>query len=169
LGGYWRGALWLPTAYASLKGLSTYGYFEKAHVAARRILDHMVGTYLDYEPHTIWECYAPEAKKPSTTPDGKNSVRRDFCGWSALGPISVYIEYVLGFYRIDAFARVVEWVKSDAFKKEIGIRNLRFGDIVTDIVAMGNVCTVTANAPYTLKINGKVFSVKEGSQTIAIL
>ncbi len=167
-GGYWRGALWLPTAYAALKGLTAYGQYEKAHEAARRVLDHMLHTYLEYEPHTIWECYSPEAYKPSTTPNGKDIVRQDFCGWSALGPISIYIEYVLGFHTVNAFERLVEWEKPSAFKKEIGIKNLRFGNIVTDIVAKGDICSVKSNLPYVLKINGKAFSITAGMQTLSL-
>ena len=34
-GRYWRGGLWLPTAYAALKGLAEYGYLREAHDAAR--------------------------------------------------------------------------------------------------------------------------------------
>lgn len=56
-GRYWRGAIWLPTAYAALKGLVNYGYFDIAHDAAFKILNHMYMTYKEYFPHTIWECY----------------------------------------------------------------------------------------------------------------
>ena len=167
-GGYWRGALWLPTAYAALKGMASYGYYEQAHTAAKKVVDHMLKTYLDYEPHTIWECYSPTEPKPAKTHDGKNFVRRDFCGWSALGPISIYIEFVLGFHTADAFQRVLEWEKPKGFQKEIGIRNFRFGDIVTDVVAKGDFCTVISNKPYTLKINGHEFSVCEGEQTVCL-
>lgn len=165
-GRYWRGGLWLPTAYAALKGLSAYGYDRLAHNASRAILDHMVRTYREYEPHTIWECYAPEAATPSVTADGRERVRPDFCGWSALGPIAIYIEFVLGFRRVDAFRRVVEWAKPEGFAGEIGICNLRFGDVVTDIVAKGGICTVRANAPYTLRIDGRDLPIRAGEQTL---
>ena len=161
-GRYWRGSLWLPTAYAALKGLTAYGYHKEAHDAAARILHHMLRTYLDYEPHTIWECYSPTAPEPGTTPKDNAVVRPDFCGWSALGPISIFMEYVLGFHTVNAFTRTVEWEKPAELKKRIGIRNLRFGDVVTDIVAEGSVCHVTSNAPYVLRINGTDHSVKAG-------
>ncbi len=161
-GHYWRGALWLPTAYAALKGLSDYGFHREAHIAARRILDHMLATYKEFEPHTIWECYAPEAHAPATTTDGKETVRKDFCGWSALGPISVYLEFVLGFRRLNAFDKTLDWEKPEDFTGEIGVRNLQFGDIVTDIVAKGNICRVTSNQAYTLRINGKSYDIDPG-------
>jgi hypothetical protein len=95
-------------------------------------------------------------------------VRRDFCGWSALGPISMYIEEVIGFHTVNAFERVVEWQKPNEFKKALGIKNLRFADVVTDIIAEGNVCCVKSNRPYTLKINGKAFQIFAGEQTISL-
>ncbi len=168
VGMYWRGGLWLPTAYITLKGLKKYGHYEVAHNSARKILDHMLRTYLEYEPHTIWECYSPETPAPATKKDGKTIARPDFCGWSALGPISIYIEDVIGFHNVNAFERLVEWQKPDGFNKALGIKNLRFGDIVTDIVAEGDVCSVKSNSPYTLKINGKAFNITAGEQTIAL-
>ena len=167
-GRYWRGALWLPTAYAALKGLASYGFHKQAQHAAHKILRHMLNTYLNYEPHTIWECYSPTTCTPATTTKGSGVVRPDFCGWSALGPISIYIEFVLGFHTVNAFTRTVEWEKPTEFSGEIGIRNLRFGDVVTDIVASGNVCHVTANAPYLLKINGKTYRIPTGESSFSL-
>ena len=167
-GRYWRGSLWLPTAYAALKGLSDYGYHKETHEAGCKIFNHMLRTYHEYEPHTVWECYSPEECKPAVQVDGIEIVRKDFCGWSALGPISIYIEYVLGFHSINAFEKVIEWEKPDSFKGEIGVRNLRFGDIVTDVIADGNECRVRSNAPYTLKICGKAYEIKSGENIFEI-
>ena len=127
----------------------------------------MLATYESYEPHTIWECYAPNFARPATGATS-DKARPDFCGWSALGPISVYIENVLGFHTVNAFARTVEWEKPAEFKKAVGIRNLRFGEIVTDIVAEGNVCRVKSNAPYTLEINGRPHSIAAGENIIEL-
>lgn len=162
-GGYWRGSVWLPTAYAALKGLANYGFYEEAHKAAHKLLAHMYKTYTDFEPHTIWECYSPEECKPAFNERCSNEyVRQDFCGWSALGPIAIYIEFVLGFHNTDAFKRIVEWAKPDTFKGKIGIKNLSFGSIITDIEAFGEKCTVKSNEAYTLKINGKEYHISAG-------
>lgn len=161
-GKYWRGSVWLPTAYATLKGLANYGYFEQAHNLAKKLFLGMLKTYQDYEPHTIWECYAPEFFEPATQVDNEEIVRPDFCGWSALGPISIYVEYVLGFHTINAFEKVVEWAKPNDYKGKIGIKNLRFGGIVTDIIADEKICMVESNEGYTLKINGYNYTVNEG-------
>ena len=167
-GKYWRGALWLPTAYMTLKGLAKYGFFDKAHAAAAKMLEHMYRTYADYSPHTIWECYNPEKYEPSVDPREIKHVKPDFCGWSALGPISAYIEFVLGFYETDAFTKTVRWAKPNGKGGKTGIKNLRFGDIVTDIVAEGDSCFVSANMPYTLEINGKSYQIEAGENTIKI-
>lgn len=165
-GKYWRGSMWLPTAYATLKGLAAYGYFENAHKSALKIVEHMYKTYRDYEPHTVWECYNPERCEPATTTDDKRLVRKDFCGWSALGPISIFIEFVLGFHKIDAFEKTVKWAIPTDCKGSIGIKGLHFGNIVTDIIANGRSCYVTSNQEYTLEINGEEFAISVGDNIL---
>ncbi len=167
-GKYWRGSLWLPTAYVALKGLINYGYFDIAHDAAIKILHHMYMTYKEYSPNTIWECYNPEEHMPGRQVDDEEIVRKDFCGWSALGPISIYIEFVLGFYYVNAFDKVVKWAKPSDTQGSIGIKNFRFGNVVTDIVANGNVCRITSNEEYTLEINEKKYAIKSGENEIVI-
>jgi len=158
-GSYWRGSLWLPTAYAALKGMAAYGYICEARAAAERILEHMYKTWLEYEPHTVWECYSPTEPRPATQPDGKTTVRGNFCGWSALGPILIYIEFVLGFYSVDAFTNTVKWARPAG---RAGIKNLRFGQVVTDIISEGETCRVTSNKAYTLVIDGADYAVTAG-------
>lgn len=169
LGAYWRGAVWAPTAYATLIGMKNYGFLNEAHSASCKLLEHIYKTYVEFEPHTLWECYSPEEYKPSENEcaNGKY-VRPDFCGWSALFPISIYIEFVLGFHTIDAFQNLVEWAKPDTLKGKIGIKNLRFGKILTDIEAVGNNFKVVSNDAYTLKINGKPYSVVAGENQFTI-
>lgn len=168
-GEYWRGGVWLPTSYATMKGLINYGMFAEAREAADKTIEYMYKTYTDFEPHTIWEAYSPTEYKPATTEHRKGIlVRKDFCGWSALGPISMLIEFVIGFHSINAFEKVVEWEKPEDIKGNIGIKNLRFGDIVTDIEAMGNKCTVRSNGEYTLKICGREYSVAAGVTEISL-
>lgn len=58
---------------------------------------------------------------------------------------------------------LVEWHKGG--DGEQGLRNLRFGDIITDIVANGNNLKIESNKSYSLVINGKKYKVKKGSQT----
>jgi glycogen debranching enzyme len=167
-GQYWRGGVWLPTAYAALIGLRRYGFFAEARVLTERLLSHMQETLVRYEPHTIWECYSPTAYSPAFIETGeKKTARPDFCGWSALGPISAYIEFSLGFHTVDAFENKVYWEKPKTDQK-IGIENLRFAETVTDIVAEGNRVFVRANKPYTLVISGKEYAVGAGESTLEI-
>ena len=167
-GEYWRGGVWLPTAYATLRGLSKYGFHKEARAAAEKLLSHMYLTYKNYEPHTIWECYSPTEYAPALVANRSEISRPDFCGWSALGPISLFIEYVIGFHSVNAFERMVEWEKPRDVSGRVGIKNLRFGDTVTDIVAEGNVCLVSSTEPYTLRINGNDFDIKRGDNVISL-
>ena len=152
----------------TLRGLENYGYHKEAHKLGHKLFLHMLKTYREYEPHTIWECYCPTAPKAGKQTDGKSDVRRNFCGWSALGPITVYLESVLGFHTIDAFRRVVEWAKPHDLDGKIGVENLRFGNVITNVTAEENVCTVTSNENYTLIVNGIAYEVKAGANTFLI-
>lgn len=158
-GNYWRGSVWLPLAYMGIKSLEKYNYYDLATDNAYAIISHMDKTYRTYSPHTIWECYNPVLPKPAINEHG-TIARADFCGWSALGPISLLIENVLGFYKIDAQQNEVYWHKSRTDKH--GIRKLTFGNVVTDIIAIGNTITVTANRPYVLFVNNQKVVVKKG-------
>ena len=79
-GRYWRGSLWVPTAYAAIKGIERYGMYSLARELSGKILTHMYETFRQYEPHTIWECYHPERPEPARSCDEENRiVRPDFC------------------------------------------------------------------------------------------
>lgn len=166
-GEYWRGGVWLPTAYATLKGLANYGLYSEARELSTTLLEHMYRTYVEVEPHTIWEAYSPEKYEPATIEHRTGEpVRKDFCGWSALGPISIYIEFILGFHSINAFEKIVEWKIPENCKGKIGIKNLRFGNVVTDIEAEGNQCVVFSNECYTLKINNRIYEIHPGENEL---
>jgi hypothetical protein len=158
-GGYWRGSVWLPTAYMGIKSIEKYGFCELANKQSLEILNHMNETYKHYTPHTIWECYNPTEALPATTGHG-TIVRKDFCGWSALGPISLFIENVIGIYSADAQKKVLKWNLHHKF--EHGIRNFRFGKILTDLVYKDGKLYVSSNMPYRIDINGIYFDVKQG-------
>lgn len=167
-GKYWRGALWLPTAYAALKGLVNYGFFSEARQCAIKIIEHMRKTYEQYSPHTVWECYSPAQPAPATGTTDDFIVRKDFCGWSALGPIAMYIEFVIGFYEINAFTGTVKWALDLSSEGEVGVKNLRFGNVIADITACGKKCSVRTNEPFTLQINGKAYRVRAGENAFDI-
>ena len=69
-----------------LKGLSAYQEDELARHLAARVYASVAAVYT--ATGTFWENYAPDLVSygmPS---------KKDFCGWTALIPISVYREYL---------------------------------------------------------------------------
>lgn len=165
-GDYWKGGIWLPMVYMGTKALERYGYYELADELAERVIQQQLRTFYSVTPHTIWECYSPSADAPST--EYGRRARPDFCGWSALGPISLFIENVLGFRDANALTKTVNW----SLKKKNGthgIQNLKFGEIVTDIIYNDktNEIYVKANHPYKLMVNGKKTLIKMGDNTIS--
>lgn len=164
-GNYWLGGIWLPLAYMATKALEKYGYHKEASCATERLLTQMANTCEQYEPHTIWECYSPSADEPAN--QFKHRVRPDFCGWSALGPISMLIENVIGIHTVNASENRVEWRLTEQGRH--GIRKLRFGEILTDLIYDGaGQITVESNAPYQLLVNGVAFDIAAGSSKITV-
>ncbi len=165
-GHYWRGGVWVPVAYMSARALADAGYAELAATASRALLDHMAATYREHNPATIWEAYAPVAARPSTGKDDGYIVRPDFCGWSALAPISMPIEHVLGF-RVDAPARTVTW-RRPASEGRVGIRRLRCGPALLSAVAEDGAVEVETTEPLTLVVDGRPFDLAPGSTTLPV-
>ena len=149
-GRYWRGGIWLPTAYMATKSLEKYGYHSIADAAAEQLVQQMWQTYKDFTPHTIWETYSPSEPMPSTQKKNEGYVREDFCGWSALGPISLLLENILGFHEINALTRTIDWrIHQTGIH---GIENLYFGDITTSLRYEGGNITVQTDKPYKLRL-----------------
>lgn len=165
-GQYWQGAVWLPTAYMGIKALEKYDLTEMADSTAERVLSWMSRTFSEYSPHTIWECYSPSEPAPSFR-HGKR-VRLDFCGWSALGPISLFIENVLGFHDIDAPSGTIRWDIHHNCRH--GLRNLSFGNITTDLIydPESSTVTVTSDRPYRLILNGHSHRIPSGRTVITL-
>lgn len=168
-GDYWRGGIWAPLAYMATKALEKYNFFDVANSNAESLLKVWSDTYKNYKPATIWECYSPSLPEPSHRVYGQKleEVRPDFCGWSALVPISLFIENVLGFYDVNAESGIVKWNLHQICTH--GIKNLKFGDVVTDIVYHNNgELVVHSNKPYKLIINEKVYKIKAGERKILL-
>jgi len=86
-GGYWLGPVWAPVVYMVLKGLQANNRTGLARELAQRYYN---GIYRLFEQTgTIWENVSPEQGE---TPPGQS--QPDFCGWSALGPITIYREFI---------------------------------------------------------------------------
>jgi hypothetical protein len=128
-GGYWRGAVWAPTNTMVIRGLEKYGFGD---LAAEIALKHIRLVSDVYEKTgTIWENYAPDAAKPGRIVRGM-PVRRDFVGWSGIGPILYLLEHAIGL-SVSGPDNLLTWtVRSDA---RCGCENFRFAGHVVSLVA----------------------------------
>lgn len=166
-GNYWRGGIWLPMAYMGTKALETYGYTALADSLAAKVVKMQARVLEQTEPHTIWETYSPVADAPST--EHGQRVRQEFCGWSALGPISLFIENILGFRHADGVHRTLTWDLNEVNGCH-GIRRLTFGPITTSLIfdPASGIIEVESNARYTLLLNGRGIPIPAGKSTFRI-
>jgi hypothetical protein len=115
-GSYWRGGVWAPTNYMVLRGLTEVGKDELAHEIAMNHLFNVVQVF-ERTGH-VWENYAPESASPGTP------AKRDYVGWSGLGPVAVLFEYIFGF-RPDIQDQLLVW--DVRLLKEHGVSHYPFG------------------------------------------
>lgn len=158
-GCYWRGGVWMPTSYMVIKSLEKYGRFELAAELAERTIAGMLRVFEKYSPHTIWEAYAPCGTAPATGRRG-GLVRPNFCGWSALGPIALLIENVIGIHEVDSTAGIIRCHRRRQGKH--GVRNLCFGDFCCDIIFDDDEIEVVTNKDVTLMTQEERFCCRPG-------
>ena len=161
-GKYWRGSVWLPTDYMTIKALEDYGRFDLARDLALKTVRNQYAVYTNTVPHTIWECYAPDVARPATTANGVTRVAKDFCGWSALGPISLFIENVIGIQGADGFARELKWRLPPKEIGKVGVRRYRFGGIACDLIRVGDIVSVRSDGAFALWIDESRVGVTSG-------
>lgn len=130
-GGYWLGGVWAPTNFMIVKGLVAQGQHELARKISLNYLEMLYRVWKNFKPHTLWECYSPESDMPSNAVAG-DRCRPDFVGWTGLGPISMFIENILGL-EIDFPNKIITW-RTDAIC-EHGIKGLRFGPHKISLIA----------------------------------
>ena len=123
-GDYWRGGVWAPTTYMVIRALERIGETDLAHHIALNHVSNVAKVFQD--TGTIWENYAPDVIEQGEKAKG------DFCGWSALGPIAVLIESVMGI-RVQGNRGGVTWELR--LTEDHGIRNLHVGSAVVDLTA----------------------------------
>jgi hypothetical protein len=119
-GDYWRGSVWAPTSYAALSGFARAGYRDPARAATQRFLQVLYDVWSD--TGKLWENYSSEA------PSRRGSTSQpDYC-WTALGPIALLLEILLGF-EVDAVSGTVRWhiPPSPRGEGSIGVRRLPVG------------------------------------------
>jgi hypothetical protein len=121
-GQYWLGSAWAPTNYAAIKGFDRSGRHDLAVETTVRHLQRMWEVYRD--TGFIWENYSSEASK-----NGSWSMH-DYC-WSALGPIALLIEVLLGI-QVDALHNRVIW--TPPAEQEAGIADLPVGQATISLL-----------------------------------
>jgi glycogen debranching enzyme len=146
-GGYWLGAAWPPTTYMVLRGLVRAGREKLAREIALNHHANVVSVFR--ETGTLFENYAPESAAPG------NPSRRDFVGWGGLGPVAVFLEYVLGLVP-DVPAGRLTWTVSLVEKHGVSRYPFAGGGIVDLACASRNsldekpVIRATSSAPLDL-------------------
>ncbi|MDR1970751.1 MAG: hypothetical protein LBQ46_02405 [Treponema sp.] len=159
-GGYWRGSVWAPINTMILYGLERYGYHKLAAGIALNHLDAVARVW--EQTGTIWENYPPDSISSA------DADKRDFVGWSGIGPTRYLLRYGIGLAP-DAPALRLNWNPDPALLRQgpLGCRRFRFGgpedgggfetEIETDLCIRpeGGKLSVTAaaNRPYTLVLN----------------
>lgn len=152
LGGYWNGAVWAPTNYMVLRGLTDHGYDGLAYEIARTFLDNVVEVF--NKTGTVFENYQPEQA-------AQNSQRRDFVGWTGLAPISILFEQVFGIVPDTEHRKIVWNVHCLEYH---GIRRYPLGDATVELECAARASadekprvTVRSDKPVTVEIrwNGR--------------
>jgi len=147
-GDYWKGAVWAPTNYMAIRGFAAAGETELAREIAENHLKNMLEVYKKTE--TIWENYAPEKAAPG------DPARRDFVGWSGLGPTAILYEQVLGL-EADGVTHTLTWRIHR--RDRHGLKQLAFGQVEVDVVARARekpddplVIEVRCDGPFALVV-----------------
>lgn len=147
-GDYWKGAVWAPTTYMAIRGFAAAGERELAREIAENHLENVLAVYKD--TGTIWENYAPEKAAP-----GKPA-RREFVGWSGLGPTAILYEQVLGI-EADGVDHTLTWRMHR--RDRHGLKQLAFGQVEVDVIARARkepdsplVIEVKCDGPFTLVV-----------------
>jgi hypothetical protein len=146
-GNMWRGGVWPPLNFAVLKGLRMVNQHALAYQIAFSHLQRVATVYQNSA--TFWDHYAPETAWPGA------HARRDFTGWTALTPIAILLEDVLGIMT-DWPQRRVMWdlrlplPPEEAF---MGVENYPLGNEESiDLLTNGRKLVVTTAVPFTLTL-----------------
>ncbi len=143
-GDYWRGSTWAPTNYATIKGFARAGRWELARATALRHLQVM--EEVRRTTGKIWENYAPDASRPG-------SVSQPDYSWSALGPIALLLEVVIGL-EPDATRNAIAWTPPPG--ERVGVDHYPLGPATICLLQEPNGerhrYTVRTDSPVTLEI-----------------
>jgi hypothetical protein len=168
LGGYWQGSVWAPTNTMIIRGLERYGYSD---LARRIALNHLELVAHVYEKTgTLWENYSPDHIQQG------NPAKADFVGWTGIGPIMYFMEYVIGL-RADAPRNRLVWRIESGGRR--GCERFRFNGHIVSLTAglaadgsKGETIRVQSDSAFELQtyFHGaqNAFGVKAGEQEFHI-
>lgn len=74
--------------------------------------------------------------------------------------------FILSFHEINAAEKTVVWRKYREGRH--GIKRLRFGSVITDIIGDGNTVEVNSNEPYILVVNGEEYQINKGETVLKL-
>jgi len=166
-GGYWCGAVWAPTTTMVIRGLENYGQEDLAREIALNHLDIMGRVFR--QTGTVWENYAPDTAAP-----GKPA-KKDFVGWSGIGPILYLLEYAIGL-KPDAPRNELTWVLSA--QGRLGCERFRFNGHVVSLQAEpvaggtpGHLIKVASDGTFTLRLvqgeQRRTVEIRSGEQQVS--
>lgn len=128
-GGYWLGSVWAPTNFMTLKGLEVNDFTDEARMFSQKYLDGLLEVFL--KTGTLWETYAP-MKDSLGNIHQDNGARRDFVGWTGLGPITLLLENIIGI-TLDPINKKINW---DLSRLDLhGIKNLSVGKNTLSLIS----------------------------------
>lgn len=128
-GGYWMGAVWAPCNFMTLKGLEVNDFTEDARIFSQRYLDGLVDVFK--ETGTLWETYAPTKDSQGKFRQDAGA-RKDFVGWTGLGPITLLIENIIGI-TLDPINKKIDW---DLNRMDLhGIKKLSVGKNTLSLIS----------------------------------
>jgi len=131
LGNYHCGSVWSNMDYMVAAGLRTCGRMDIAREIAVKHLSSIEKVWKDEAWGNIWEAYSPEYDRPASSSKGR-VVRANNVGCTGLVPISMLIEFILGF-GFDAGKNTISWLISENGKH--GISNLKFNGQKVSLIA----------------------------------
>lgn len=148
-GGYWKGSVWAPTNTMVVLGLEKSGYHDLAREIGLNHLDAVSKVFA--KTGTIWENY------PADSITSGNSDKKDFVGWSGMGPIMFLMRYGIGL-RTDIKRNILIWdISSDLIREgRVGCRNYWFfgnaADFMADMDGGNLTIDVRTSEPFDLEV-----------------
>lgn len=147
-GGSWLGASRPQTTFAAIRGLYECGFTEFATQSAKKYLDVLSAVANDSRYGSIWECYSPDSPQPALKDCGHLAMS-NFVGCAGVGPITVFIENVIGLHFDAHKNSVIFDITTD---KKCGIENMVFGGAKLSVIFENGKVFINTQKEFTITI-----------------